>query len=118
MDQRPMTMNKEQNINAEVIASTDWLGRLMEYRKRLFAEIAKQLALDGHCKSYEGRIELYWPCYFGGKHVLHLACYVLGPTRGYDYEGDSWDECIAKANDDLNRWIQEIAKATNSSKDL
>ena len=104
-------MNQPENSNeqpksAARVGCSAWLDRLGVYRAKLFAEIERELKLDGHCKSYEGRIELHWPCYFGGDYSIHLACYVLGPSRGYDYYGQSWDECLDKAEADLEVWIK------------
>lgn len=84
--------------------------RLIAYRKAVFAAIKKQLEIDSHCKSYEGAITISkgYPNYFEQdkkpEYCLHLACYVLGPTRGYDYFGKTIDECLDKAEADLKKW--------------
>lgn len=100
------TKDQPKTEGGGAVASSDLLGRLEAYRAKLFAEIKRELEIDGHCKSYEGRVELHWPCYFGGEYSIHLACYVLGPARGYDYYGETWDECFDKAEADLDSWIK------------
>jgi len=89
------------------------MGRLEEYRQKVFTAIKKQLEIDSHCKSYEGRIVVskQYGDYFEQdkepEYCLHLSCYVLGPTRGYDYYGKTIDECLDKAEADLIKWTKE-----------
>jgi hypothetical protein len=88
------------------------LGRLAEYRERLFAAIARRLAEDGHCKSYEGRLEVGLPNYFdreGGDVSLVLRCYVLGPSRMYEWHGKTLGACVRQAEADLDKWLAEDA---------
>lgn len=87
--------------------------RFESLRKELFAAIGESLEEDGHCKSYEGhfRIEASLPNYFEEKDKypalwsLVLNCYVVGPHRHYVWEGNSFDECLRKAEIDIRAWI-------------
>lgn len=86
------------------------LDRFLEYRRKLFALIERALKRDGHCKSYEGRLELHFPCYFDDAnegYLIRLACYVLGPLRSYDYSGRSWEQCLDKAEKDLEAFAYQ-----------
>lgn len=71
-------------------------------RTRLFAVIQRELALDGYCKSYEGALGVSWPHAFedpgavSGPTSIHLYCYVVGPTRRYDFTGATFAECLTK----------------------
>lgn len=75
----------------------------------MFSLIARALKLDGVHKSYEGAIELHLPGYFGNamfRIILH--CYVLGPTRHYEWTGVSLHEALASANKDVTEWEDEV----------
>jgi hypothetical protein len=81
-------------INPEDVA------RLEAYRERLFAAIKRAVDESGHCKSYEGRLDVCLPHYFHGPGDgwrLRLRCYVLGPSRQYEWDGPSLAECIGQA---------------------
>lgn len=87
--------------------TTEELTRLEYYRKRLFGAIAKSLEQDGHCKSYEGQLSVCFPSYHDsdGDISLQLDCYVLGPTRHYEYTGKNLGKCLDKAEEELARWM-------------
>lgn len=87
-------------------------------RRDLFAYLAKCLAEDGHCKSYEGAfsIQHHLPNYFEETHNggdaqslwrIHLDCYLIGPTRHYDWDGDTFDNALEKCERDLREWMKE-----------
>lgn len=38
-------------------------------------------------------------------HKLH--CYVIGPSRHYEWRGRTMDEALDKAEADINTWIEE-----------
>lgn len=83
------------------------------YRRRLFEAIGEALRRDGHCKPYEGTVEIRYPTYFadkdgGGKMALVLHCYILGPSRHYEWTGRTVAEVVAEADADLTQWIAEM----------
>lgn len=126
-DQRPfagLTVGE-----ARVVRSVESL--VHDFRKLVFAGVAKALAQDGHCKSYEGTVELHtcWPNYFeangqenwgmtaafGGSsdpHGMHyklvLHCYVLGPGRHYKWEGGDIEDVFERAVADVSQWVAEL----------
>lgn len=82
---------------------------LIELRKLVFAEIEKCLAEDWHCKSYEGQVSVVYPNYFQDpdEFMVRLDCYVIGPTRHYEWRGNSIDDCCKKAIADVKLWTTE-----------
>lgn len=91
---------------------SEW-ERFEALRQRLYGHIAACLEEDGHCKSYEGAwsVSQNFPSYFDREEPkrwqLHLDCYVIGPTRHYDWFGETFEEAIAKAEKDIDEWIAE-----------
>jgi hypothetical protein len=90
--------------------------RLEKYRQSVFAAL-KQITEDpeycGHCKSYEGAIEITvcYPNFFeqeaGPRYKITLHCYLLGPARHYNWFGESLEICVAQAEADLKTWIAD-----------
>lgn len=90
------------------------MQRFNRLRKMVAEEICACLALDGHCKSYEGTWELFvsYPDYFEDEtatakpnfYQISLHCYLIGPSRHYDWDGKSWDECLNKCELDIDEW--------------
>lgn len=82
-------------------------------RQLVFAGIDVALAVDGHHKSYEGAlgVEALWPSRFEPDHVesyaVHLHCYVLGPSRHYDWIGPDPDAVIDEATAAVRQWVRE-----------
>lgn len=93
----------------------DGIYRLMGLRLKLFDAIGRALAEDGHCKSYEGTFSIRCPNYFEhiGKEVgdafwaVGLDCYVVGPSRHYEWTGRTLTEAVSKAESDVMGWIEE-----------
>lgn len=91
--------------------------RFNALRKMVMNAIAKELARDCGCKSYEGTFEwtACYPNYFDDPegtaepslYVLTLHCYVLGPTRHYNWYGKTKMEAIAKAEREIKSWLEE-----------
>ena len=91
--------------------------RFCRLRKIVAKEIERQLAIDDHCKSYEGTWELTicYPNYFEDEtatakpdfYQITLHCYVLGSGRHHDWSGKSWDECLNKCELDIDNWCAE-----------
>lgn len=97
------------------INSISWT-RFLTLRKRLFKAIKESLEVDGHYKSYEGRFDITFslPNYFEelednpkAEWCVHLACYVIGPTRGRDWVGETFDEALGAMEKDINEWLED-----------
>jgi len=93
--------------------------RLRVLRAELFQFIARSLAEDGHCKSYEGALEIHLPNYFeenatkddygwlrAGAWGIGLHCYLLGPNRHYLWSGESFEQALIKAETDIRAWMR------------
>ena len=98
------------------INSVSWT-RFLTLRKRLFKAI-KETIEDPRStwKSYEGRFDITFslPGYFEElednpktKWMIHLACYVIGGSRGHDWMGDDFDEALDKMEKDINMWLED-----------
>lgn len=95
------------------------MSRFNRLRKMVAEEIKRQLEIDGHHKSYEGTWELTfsYPNYFEDEtasaepdfYQITLHCYVIGPSRHYDWHGESWDECLSKCELDIEKWCSADA---------
>jgi hypothetical protein len=90
-------------------------ARLDAFRELVHRGVKRALEIDGHCKHYEGRMvyTVEVPPYFDFAeapcvHTLFLACYVLGPSRHYQWRGTSADEVFALATADVEKWIAEL----------
>lgn len=86
-------------------------------RAKTFEGIKKALAIDSHCKSYEGAFEVLhlYTDYFEDAQaiakpevVIRLHCYVLGPARHYEWKGRTFEEALAKAEYDISDWIRAL----------
>lgn len=95
------------------IDEEDW-DRFLRLRTRVFKAIKECLEVDGHCKSYEGRfdIELSLPNYFEeGEQPptwsIHFACYLICPSRGEDWYGETFREAFLKAEKDIVEWLKD-----------
>lgn len=88
--------------------------RLSSLRAKVADAIRRELEIDGYCKSYEGTWELmisfpnYFDDYLGTAkpdfYRITLHCYVLGPGRHYDWDGNSWDVCLDRCEKDIEKW--------------
>lgn len=90
------------------------LDRFLAIRAELFAAIEKALAKDGHCKSYEGAFSIAWPNYFDDhstdpydRWAIRLNCYVVGPSRHYEWRGMTFENALEKCESDVRAWIAE-----------
>ena len=91
--------------------------RFQKLRKKVMDGIADALKEDNGCKSYEGTFEVIadFPNYFDDEnatrgaegYVIRLHCYVLGPSRHYEWHGKTFAEAITKAEHDIDSWMQE-----------
>lgn len=92
------------------------IDRFRKLRKKVMAAIGRQLECDADCKSYEGVFEWLagYPCYFEDEtgtakpdfYQLTLHCYVLGPSRHYEWTGATPDEVLDQAERDIHQWIR------------
>jgi hypothetical protein len=90
------------------VISADDLARFETLRADLFDTIRQCLERDGHCKHYEGRFAIQLPDYFGNEQWgLFLDCYVVGPSRHYEWWGASFAEALVKAETDIRAWMHE-----------
>lgn len=94
------------------------MERFLAFRKHVFEELKKYFENDedGHHKSYEGAmsISFNYPDYFiaGNEHeiddiLLTLDCYVIGPSRHYQWRGKTFDEVVSKAWVEFDSWLAE-----------
>jgi hypothetical protein len=83
------------------------MERFLQLRDELFVAIGHELSIDSHCKTYEGSMSIVWPCYFEDGFVIKLDCYVVGPSRHYDWSGETFEEALDKAEKDIREWIKE-----------
>jgi len=91
--------------------------RIIALRKKLFEMIKAELEDDPYCKSYEGCLEVIcdYPDYFEDEeaargpsyYCIRLHCYVLGPSRHYDFTGKTMNEALDKLEKALNKWAEE-----------
>lgn len=72
----------------------------------------KQVVSDGGgSKSYDGMMNfsIDLPAFYEEDQAplyhIHLQCYLIGPTRSYDWFGLTPDECLNKAEADINFYI-------------
>lgn len=88
---------------------------IQQFRDLVYKGVARALELYGHCKSYEGAIDIHYPGYHHkdgkGDYYVELHCYVLGPSRHYTWWGDSVDDALSKATVDVQKWILEMEEA-------
>lgn len=88
--------------------SADDVCKLDEFQQIVFDGIEKALRMEGHHKSYEGAIRVCLPSYFGGSYFVDLDCYVLGPSRHYEWPGKTLSEAVDKAMSEVKTWIKEL----------
>ena len=92
-------------------------ARFAALRKKLFGMIKAELEIDPYCKSYEGCLEVIceYPNYFEDEeatigpvyYCIKLHCYVLGPSRHYDFTGKTMSEALDKLEKALNKWAED-----------
>ena len=81
--------------------------RFEKLRKELFDAIDYNIKMDGHHKSYEGRLSWICPHRFTDEYQIDLACYVIGPSRGHTWTVKNFAECLDQAECDIRLWIQQ-----------
>lgn len=73
----------------------------------------KQAVSEGSgSKSYDGQMSfsIDLPAFYEGDitpiYHIHLQCYLIGPTRSYDWFAATAEECLNKAETDINYYIR------------
>jgi len=89
------------------------LTALNHFRSRVFGLIGRALDVDGYHKFHEGRVSVTLPDYFEvlnntGRYTVTLDCYVLGPTRRYEWSAHTIPDALRRAHRDLDRWEFEL----------
>lgn len=76
-------------------------------------DACKQAVNDGAgSKSYDGMMNfsIDLPAFYEDDSAplyhIHLQCYLIGPTRSYDWFGLNADECLNKAEADIQYYIK------------
>lgn len=88
--------------------SAEDYARFEQLRADLFDVIRQCLDRDGHCKSYEGRFTIQLPDYFVNEQwAIRLDCYVIGPSRHYEWWGETFADVLSKAETDIRAWMHE-----------
>jgi hypothetical protein len=89
------------------------IDRIEALRVDLLAAIQERIDADGYCKSYEGMIKLVWPSWNqidnGTEEpwTVELHCYLIGPSRHYDWTGATPLQAVQRAENDIRDWIDE-----------
>jgi len=106
--------SNEQARMAATWPSADEFAKFRALREYVFEAIAEELEIDAGCKSYEGRMAIWFPHYFmentfapeqkSDNWCVQLNCYVLGPTRHYDWCGATLGEAVDKAEREIRTW--------------
>ena len=96
-----------------VIDHVEW-NRFLELRQRLFKALKECLEVDEYCKPYEGGFDVEYslPNYFdeGERNPvwrIHLSCYLVGPSRGTDWHGETFGDALFKMEQDVNQWLKD-----------
>lgn len=95
--------------------SGDEIAAFQALRQATFSAIARKLRFEPHCKTYEGTWEIHLPNHFetskGDDWVkLKLWCYVIVPSRCYEWEGATLGTAVERALVDVEKWAEEVAE--------
>lgn len=95
------------------------VSKLHALQRDLFRAIDQELAQDGHHKSYEGMFSVTceWPNRFaygdaapetiGPTWWVTLHCYVIGPSRHYQWSGTTFNEAWERCEHSVREWIAQ-----------
>lgn len=92
--------------------------RIERLREQLFAAIDHSIEMDGHHKSYEGRIGIIWPHRFNDTFCITLDCYVIGPGRHHAWYNTDLSLTLDEAERDITKWIQEEYECDHDWEDI
>lgn len=99
---------------------TNFKGEFQKLRKKLFAHLQTIIDSGEPGKSYEGIFEIL--CSYpdawedpdaNGKpdyYEIRLHCYLIGPSRHYDWAGKTLEEAFQKCKNDVELWIKKDIK--------
>jgi len=89
-------------------------------RKKVAAYIKKEVDKGTCHKSYEGTWEVLasFPDYFEDEtatappnfYRITLHCYLLGPDRHYNWDGNTLEEALRKCECSIDNWIKDAAE--------
>ncbi len=90
------------------ISGNVWL-RFRLLREKVRDEVERQRSLGEPGKMCDGDISVKVIIENDGSVTwgIWLYCYLLGPHRQYEWQGDTLSEALDKAVDDVNLWIME-----------
>ena len=93
------------------IKGNDWL-RFRLLRKKVLEEVERQRKRGEPGKMCDGdlSVKVYLDNDGSVFWEIWLYCYLLGPHRQYEWQGDTLSEVLDKAIADVSKWIEE-AKA-------
>ena len=82
-------------------------------RELLFEGIGLELEIDDHHKSYEGAVDIVhsYPSYFERDEapvwIVKVHCYVLGPSRHYEWQDKDLSKALGRAILEVEGWVEE-----------
>jgi hypothetical protein len=88
----------------------EW-SALATLRALVVSGVERAYAIDGYGKSYDGRLVVVMPGASETVWRVTLDCYVLGPSRSYDWTGATLGEVVECAAVDVAGWIAELEEA-------
>lgn len=94
------------------------MTRLMALRADLLAAIPAAIEeAGGHCKSYEGTFTVVMPNAFEHERrwVVALDCYIIGPSRHYDWHGETLADAVTQAETAVRGWLVAESEAPDVS---
>ena len=89
------------SLGAFAALTPGFIAEFSALRKRLAEALAALLKEGPHHQSYEGT----WDLTFG--FLIKLHCYLMGPSRHYEWGGTSWEGALLRCRRDVEMWIKE-----------
>ena len=90
--------------------------RFLALREKILGFIKQKYESGDGIKMYDGRMNITFefPIYTDDPDGtalpgvnIHLDCYVIGPRRHYDWNGENFEIALDKAEKDIDEWILE-----------
>lgn len=90
----------------------DELERFEKLRTKVFEQIKIEMNSGSGAKCSEGSfaIKQTFPSYFGDikqSCIIELWLYIFGPSRHYEWEGNTFNEALTLAEAEIFSWIEE-----------
>jgi hypothetical protein len=99
------------------IATTEEIEAFNVLRARLFEGMTDRLSADVGFKYGDGQFSVGRQTIEAGQRWrIRLECYALGPSRRYDWDGETLGEVTSVADQDVKRWI--VAANRTDGEDL